>query len=89
MRTKKAVNIVATRMMTKKTDLDSQCTQINWPQFVQTTSERISSVTEIESLEQFGHFLFNAFAPLFSTARYIGSTPACQQSITWRAASGC
>ncbi len=87
MRTKKAVNIVATRVMTKKTDLNSQCTPINWPQFVQTTSERISPVTEIESLEQFGHFLFNAFAPLFSTVRF-GSQAACQHHIRRAAGFG-
>jgi hypothetical protein len=52
-------------MMTKKTDLNSQCTPTNSLQFVQVTSERINSVTEIDSLEQFGQFLLNTFAPLF------------------------
>jgi hypothetical protein len=61
----------------KKTDLNSQCTPTNSPQFVQVTSERINSVTEIDSLEQLGQFLLNTFAPLFRTVRF-GSLTSCQ-----------
>lgn len=63
MRKTKAVSSVAARMMTKKTDLNSQCTPTNRPQFVQVTSERINPVTEIDSLEQFGQFLLNTLTP--------------------------
>jgi hypothetical protein len=87
MRTTKAVNNVATRIMTKKTDLNSQCTPTNWPQSVQTTSEKISPVAEIDSLEQLGHFLLNAFAPLFSTVCF-GSAAVAQTISLHRPLSG-
>jgi len=65
-----AVSTVTTKIMTKNTDLNSQCTPISWPQFVQVASDRINSVTEIESLEQFGQFLLNMFASLFRTVSF-------------------
>jgi hypothetical protein len=74
-------------MMTKKTDLNSQCTPTNSLQFVQVTSERINSVTEIDSLEQFGQFLLNTFAPLFPAVCF-ESQAASQQFITWAAGIG-
>ena len=86
MRTTKTVSNVAMRMMTKNADLKSQCTPTNWPQFVQLTSDRISPVTEIDSLEQCGHFLFNEFC-LFSPESGLGSVMAPQKSITGTSAN--
>ncbi len=50
---------VATRTITKKTALKAQCTPIVRSQSGHRTSSKISFATEIESPEQFGHFLFN------------------------------
>jgi len=52
-------------MMTKKIALNSQCTPTNWRQLEQSTFDTIKPDTEIDSEEQFGHFLFNALAPRF------------------------
>ena len=63
-KTTKTVRIVAANITMKNTVLKSQWTPICWPQRAHVTSDKISPVTEIESLEQFGHFLFNDMQPI-------------------------